>query len=316
MFEEIKKNALKWGMDSFGSLRQEFNFLGNPDIPPHEKVRMGAEKAHPHILPFTGLTGGAKIYAASFTVYKGLSFVGRENCEEASALLRGMTKDEIRKALDDMISRGSSPENALKGAQGLRQSLDALPEDTQIAMAETVDGVLPPHLKAALFQIWEYDTNLSVADRVRKWRGEIKAMSDQDLADRMTSGAKGAQADILTDAVYEITQKCTPEALESIVAHVRKEMSTKQLNAFLGSMVGFADEFCAAAKKGKLETVAGSKKSASFAEEARRMNVILEDAFMKAGLVPDSSPVEAYKKALAGGKGPSSLPPSPPAPSV
>jgi hypothetical protein len=291
----MKDGVYKYVSEKFATLREEFNFVGDNNVAPHDKVQMAAKAALPYIKPFTGITGWAKLKAGSLAAHTALKFLKPEHYEEISKAIRNISRAEIEKAVSDFVSDGATEENALKSAKGLKEFLDAFPEETQISSARAFDEALPPALKSLIYELLEYDASLPVEDRVREWRKEIKNTSTEDLAKKMLANAQNAHTDVLTDAIHDMTRKCTPEVLEKAIEHIKAELTIGKINALASTGIAFADEFCTAATNKKLASVANSKKGASFAVALRDVLTIGEDAVLNSGLSPDKSPVEVFR---------------------
>jgi hypothetical protein len=291
----MKDGVYKYVSEKFATLREEFNFVGDSNIAPHDKVQMAAKAALPYIKPFTGITGWAKLKAGSLAAHTALKFLKPEHYEEISKAIRDISREEIEKAVSDFISDGATQENALKSAKGLKEFLDAFPEETQISSARAFDEALPPALKSLMYELLDYDASLPVEDRVREWRKEIKNTSNEDLAKKMLANAQNTHTDVLTDAIYDMTRKCTPAVLEKAMEHAKSELTIGRINALASTGIAFADEFCTAATNKKLASVANSKKGTAFAAALKEVLTIAEDAVLSSGLSPDKSPAEVFR---------------------
>ncbi len=197
-------------------------------------------------------------------------------------------KEHLLEQFKKAAMQDSPHEDALKYAQNAKALVKDVPEEAHLESSLEIADVLPDDLRKAMMIAAGEETDAPSAENIKAWREKITNSTEEQLATEKMRGLLAVPVESITKAIHEILQKANKDTLKVFVDHLNENLSADDYTNLTMTALDFIEEFGTAAKKGNFLQVKDKKRAAPFAGNAKRTLLILEQAFTKAGLMPDT----------------------------
>jgi hypothetical protein len=208
--------------------------------------------------------------------------------QEQSAKITRLTRGDIEKIVRQKTSSYSTIETARQAVKDAKKASEGLTVEDKISFIKSVQAILPDAGRE--FYNTVILNGLDAEAHVRTFEG----MTDEEQAQILLDRSKTLPVDAVVDALYEVAQKTTPQALKTALLSVFENVSQSDVRDIALGGINVAEDALKTIKKHDRIGVKNEKQAAEFGQSLSRLfNAAVEGA-VKAGITPDTDLKAAF----------------------
>lgn len=219
--------------------------------------------------------------------------------EIEKAALEGIEKTRAEKAAQKEAAKNAAPGEIVSEADAeayMAECAQELGEEGFVAFSKGVRQAFPTRTVAFFDEISKAMGN--PADPEEAARVAYKKLVKTGKLEQSSDLLDKIDAKDMAKAIAEVADKVTADRVYTFAKHVVDNVDAMEVSTIATSGLDFVEDLLVAARDGNVLKLKDAKNAEKFAQAVSGTLQLVEDAFVKADLVPDTDLVAAFKKAF------------------
>ncbi len=281
------KGFIDGNSDLKNKLKAEFE--GMKGLPIHKSLAQASQMALPFVMMLKMSGVAEKISAATQEITPALKELDHDDLQGLSNELKKAKREKIQSSIEESTASNTNYEKAVKNFEDQKEFMTDIPEEAHIATSQALSDIMPESLQTVLALLSGHASIASTKKAIRANRKKLQNTPVKQLAAEKILSAAAIPTAEMTDMIYNMLQKVTPEALEIFIQHITDNLSTEDYDNVANGALNFVEELGKASAAGQFWQVANPDNVTSFAQSLKKVMHTIDNAMEEAGITSDGA---------------------------